>query len=63
VDAQGYGIRVPMLVISPYAKRNHISHEQMDDVSILNFIQSQFGLEPLNERNELANDLSDMFDL
>lgn len=61
VDAQGYGPRVPMLVISPYAKRNYISHVQMDDVSILRFIQETFGLPPLNARNQLGNDLSDMF--
>ena len=61
VDAQGYGPRVPMLVISPLAKKNYISHTQMDDVSILRFIQTTFGLPPLNARNQLGNDLSDMF--
>ncbi|HLY92399.1 MAG TPA: alkaline phosphatase family protein, partial [Candidatus Angelobacter sp.] len=44
VDAQGLGPRVPMLVISPFAKKNYISHVQMDDVSILKFIQNTFGL-------------------
>jgi phospholipase C len=61
VDAQGYGPRAPMLVISPYAKRGYVSHVQMDDVSILRFIQETFGLPPLNVRNRLGNDLSDMF--
>jgi phospholipase C len=61
VDAQGLGPRVPMLVISPFAKKNFVSHTQMDDVSILKFIQSTFGLAPLNARNQLGNDLSDMF--
>ena len=61
VDAQGYGPRVPMLVISPFAKKNFISHIQMDDVSILRFIQRTFGLAPLNARNQLGNDLNDMF--
>jgi phospholipase C len=61
VDAQGYGPRVPMLVISPFAKKNFISHIQMDDVSILRFIQRTFGLTPLNARNQLGNDLNDMF--
>jgi phospholipase C len=61
VDAQGYGPRVPMLVISPFAKKNFISHVQMDDVSILKFIQLTFGLPALNARNQLGNDLSDMF--
>jgi len=62
IDAgQGFGPRVPMLVISPFAKKGFISHVQMDDVSILKFIQSTFGLPPLNARNSLSNDLSDMF--
>lgn len=61
MDAQGYGPRVPMLVISPLAKKNYISHVQMDDVSILKFIQNTFGLAPLNARNQLGNDISDMF--
>ena len=60
VDAQGLGPRVPMLVISPFAKKNFISHAQMDNVSILRFIQSTFGLPSLNARNQLGNDLSDM---
>ena len=50
-----------MLVISPYAKTNYVSHVQMDEVSILRFIQETFGLPPLNARNQLSNDLSDMF--
>ena len=60
LDSQGFGPRVPMLVISPIAKKNYISHVQMDDVSILRFIQENFGLAPLNARNQLSNDLSDM---
>lgn len=58
---QGLGMRVPMLVISPFAKKNYISHVQMDDVSILRFIQETFGLPSLNARNGQSNDLSDMF--
>ena len=62
VDNQGLGQRVPMLVISPLAKKNYISHVQMDDVSILKFIQKTFGLPSLGARNDLtANDISDMF--
>lgn len=58
---QGFGMRVPMLVISPFAKKGFISHVQMDDVSILRFIQETFGLPSLNARNAQSNDLSDMF--
>jgi phospholipase C len=61
VDPEGLGPRVPMLVISPFAKKNYISHVQMDDVSILKFVQRIFGLPSLNSRNDLGNDISDMF--
>jgi phospholipase C len=61
MDPQGLGPRVPMMVISPLSKKNYISHVQMDDVSILRFIQETFGLQPLNARNQISNDLSDMF--
>jgi phospholipase C len=52
---------VPLLVISPFAKKNFISHVQADDVSILRFIQEVYGLQPLNPRNQISSDLSDMF--
>jgi phospholipase C len=61
VDGQGYGARVPLLVISPFAKKGYISHVQMDHVSILKFIQWNFKLEPLNDRNQLSNNILDMF--
>ncbi|MCI0353192.1 MAG: alkaline phosphatase family protein [Acidobacteriales bacterium] len=63
VDSQGFGPRVPMMVVSPFAKRNYISHVQMDPVSILKFIQWNWQLPSLNTRNNNAasGDLRDMF--
>jgi len=61
VDDQGLGQRVPMLVISPMAKKNYISHVQMDHVSILKFIQRNWKLASLGPRNDLSNDIGDMF--
>jgi phospholipase C len=61
VDAEGLGSRVPLLVISPLAKQHYVSHIQMDHVSILKFIQKNWALAPLNSRNSLSNDLSDLF--
>ena len=63
VDSQGFGPRVPLMVISPFAKRNYISHVQMDYVSILKFIQFNWQLPSLNERNQspASGDLRDMF--
>lgn len=61
IDSQGLGIRVPMLVISPYAKRGYVSHIQMDHVSILRFIQWNWKLSSLNARNGASNNLLDLF--
>jgi phospholipase C len=63
VDNQGFGPRVPMLVISPAGKRNYISHVQMDHTSILKFIQWNWGLPSLNPRNDspASGDIRDMF--
>jgi phospholipase C len=63
VDSQGLGPRVPMLVISPHAKSGHISHVRMDHVSVLQFIQWNWSLGSLNERNQLNADqnIRDMF--
>jgi phospholipase C len=62
VDLQGLGFRVPMLVISPLAKKGYISHTPMDHVSILKFIQWNWGLASLNARNAMGNDIRDMFE-
>jgi phospholipase C len=61
MDAEGLGPRVPLMVVSPLAKKNYISHVQMDDVSILKFIQKTFNLGSLNPRNDASNDISDLF--
>jgi phospholipase C len=42
VDAQGYGIRVPAMVISPYARRGLIDHETLSSDSYLKFIENDF---------------------
>jgi phospholipase C len=43
-NSQSLGMRVPVIVISPFAKTGVISHQQMDYVSILRFIQWNWGL-------------------
>jgi phospholipase C len=42
VDAQGYGIRVPGLVISPYAKQGFIDHHVLSFDAYLKFIEDDF---------------------
>jgi acid phosphatase len=48
----GDGPRVPMLVISPYARRDFIDHTYTDHVSILKFIEANWGLSPLTSYSE-----------
>ena len=62
VDALGLGPRVPLLVISPYAKTGYISHTQYEFASILKFIEERYGLPPLTTRDANANDTTDTFD-
>ncbi len=42
VDKNGYGIRVPSLVISPYAKKGYIDHQQLSGDAYLQFIEDDF---------------------
>jgi phospholipase C len=42
VDAQGYGLRVPGLVISPYARRGTIDHQVLSFDAYLKFIEDDF---------------------
>jgi len=56
-DRFGPGERVPTLIISPFAKHGFIDHTTYDTTSILKFIESRFGLEPLADRDAKANNL------
>jgi phospholipase C len=42
VDENGYGLRVPGLVVSPYAKTNYIDHQQLSHDAYLKFIEDDF---------------------
>lgn len=55
------GFRVPMIVISPYAKRGYVSHTPYEFGSILKFIEQTYELRSLGTTDVRANDLSDCF--
>jgi phospholipase C len=57
-----YGFRVPLLVVSPYAKAGYVSQVTHDFGSILHFIEGSFGLPSLGYADARADDLSDCFD-
>jgi phospholipase C len=61
VDAQMLGIRVPMILISIYAKKETVYHNVADHTSILRFIQWNWRLPALNSRNSQLDDLRGMF--
>lgn len=42
VDANGYGLRVPALVISPYARRGYVDHQTLSFDAYLKFIEDVF---------------------
>jgi phospholipase C len=44
LDYRGLGIRVPCLILSPYAKSDYVSHVQYEYGSILRFIEEVYGL-------------------
>jgi phospholipase C len=62
VDAYGLGPRVPLIIISPYAKQSFISHTQYEFSSFLAFLEARFGLTALSSRDASANSMTDSFD-
>jgi phospholipase C len=58
-----YGFRVPLIVVSPYAKAKYISHTAHDFGSILKYIETTFSLNSLGYADAYADDLSDCFNL
>jgi phospholipase C len=55
------GFRVPLIVISPYAKRGYVSHVTHQHASILKFVERNWGLGTLGYDDSRADDLSDCF--
>jgi phospholipase C len=60
----GYGPRLPLLVISPYAKQNYVDHGATDQSSILRFIEDNWNLGRIggNSSDLKAGRLNGMFD-
>ncbi|MGJ0485555.1 MAG: phospholipase C [Methylomicrobium sp.] len=56
------GVRVPMIVVSPYAKKHYVSHQVFDHTSVLRFVQARFDLPSLTARDANALPPLDMFD-
>ena len=64
LDRCGYGTRLPFLVISPYAKKNYVSHALTDTTSILRFIEDNWDLGRIGDQSfdAIAGSILDSFD-
>ena len=62
LDGFGLGIRVATLTISPYAKRGFIDHTVGEFSSMLKFVEANWDLTHLTNRDRRAEDLSYNFD-
>ncbi len=62
VDEFGFGIRVPLLVISPYAKPGYVMSERGEFSSVLRFIEDNWGLTQLTHRDQNATPMLSAFD-
>ena len=56
-----YGIRVPFVVVSPYARKHYVSHKVYDHTSILRFIETRFDLPALTRRDANADAMLRLF--
>jgi phospholipase C len=56
------GVRVPLTVISPYARPHHVSHVTQEHTAVTRFIEVVFGLPALTSRDANSDALLDMFD-
>jgi phospholipase C len=61
LDYEGLGFRVPMIIVSPYAKRAYLSHTQYEFGSLLKFIEETYSLGNLGTTDVRANSISDSF--
>lgn len=55
-DYDGLGFRVPLLIVSPYAKQDSVTHVQYETASVVRFIEDNFGLAQLAKADARAND-------
>jgi phospholipase C len=57
-----YGVRVPLLVVSPYARKGYVGHTTYDHTSVLRFIETKFKVPALTARDANADPCEDLFD-
>ncbi|MGA8574157.1 MAG: alkaline phosphatase family protein [Candidatus Cybelea sp.] len=55
-DYDGLGFRVPLIMVSPYAKQGSVTHVQYETASVLRYIEDNFELGQLSKSDARAND-------
>jgi len=58
-----YGLRVPCVVVSPWARPNYVSHTVFDHTSICALVEAKWNLRALTRRDANASNMLDMLDL
>jgi len=61
-DIMGLGPRMPLLIISPWAKQGYVDSTEYEFSSVLKFIETVYDLEPMTARDARANNMLDAFD-
>jgi phospholipase C len=56
------GYRVPLIVVSPYTKKNYVSHNVADTTAILKLIETRFNVAALTKRDAAQIDMTEFFD-
>jgi phospholipase C len=56
------GYRVPLIVVSPYARKNYVSHSVADLTAILKLIETRFKVPALTKRDAAQIDMTEFFD-
>jgi phospholipase C len=56
------GYRVPLIVISPFTKKNYVSHTVTDFTAILKLIETRFNVPALTKRDAAQMDMTEFFD-
>lgn len=62
VDSEGLGFRVPALLVSAYSRRGRIDHTQLEHTAMLKFIEDNWRVAPLGERDAHSAGITGAFD-
>lgn len=61
-DFNRTGFRLPIMIVSPFSKKNYVSHTPADNTAILKMLETRFKLNSLTKRDAVQIDMSEFFD-